>query len=184
MTATSQAMDERTAADRVEGPSGLGGWLILPAIGLIVTPFRLMAYLLTDLLPIFQDGSWDFLTTPGTEAYHPMWAPVILFELAGNLFFVVMAVVLIFLFFTKSHRFPRLMIVFLLSNLAFVFGDYALANTIPFVANMEADAEVYKEMARGIGGVAIWVPYFLVSKRVKNTFVKPGVDRGTLEAFD
>ena len=164
------------------GPSGLGGWLILPAIGLFLTPIRILIYLTGDLLPIFQDGSWEALTTPGSEVYHHLWAPLIVFEVAGNLFFVLFAVALLFLFFSKSHRFPVLMIAYLVSNLAFILLDYAFFEFIPFLAG-SYDAEVVKEIARGVVGAAIWVPYFLVSKRVKNTFVKPEADLRTVEAF-
>ena len=54
-------------------PKGLRGWLILPAIGLIVAPLRLGINLMKDFWPIFRDGYWPVLTTPGTEAYHPLW---------------------------------------------------------------------------------------------------------------
>lgn len=166
-----------------DGPSGLGGWLILPAIGLILSPFRLLMYLNTEFLPIFQDGSWEAVTTPGSQAYHPTWGPLIIFEIVGNLFFVIFAIVLFVLFLMKSHRFSRLMIAFLLLNPLFLIFDNFLGNFIPYLAELD-DPEIYKEIARSIVGAMIWVPYFLVSKRVKNTFVKPGVDRDTLEVFD
>ena len=153
-------------------PRGLGGWLILPAIGLFVLPIRLAVSLNNDFLPIFQEGYWEILTTPGSEVYHHLWAPLIIFEIAGNTFFIIFDIALIFLFFTRSYRFPTLFIVFLASNLLFVVGDFFLADLIPAVA-AENDAESIKELARPIIGAIIWIPYFLVSKRVKNTFVKP-----------
>ena len=165
-----------------DGPSGLGGWLILPAIGLLFAPLRILGYLFGDIIPIFQDGAWEVLTTPGSEMYHALWAPLIIFETVGNLFFVGFTLVLLVLFFTKSHRFPKLMIAYLVLNLVFVVADTVLAEFIPFIAG-EHDPETYKEIARGVFGVVIWVPYFLVSKRVKNTFVKPGADRAVAEVF-
>lgn len=168
---------------QIGGPSGLGGWLILPAIGLVFSPFRILAYVGRDILPIFQDGGWEVLTTPGMEMYHPLWAPLIILETAGNLFFVGFAVVLIYLFFTKSHRFPSLMIAYLLSNLGFIVLDSLMGNFIPFLAD-EFDADVMKEIVRGVVGAMVWVPYFLVSKRVKNTFVRRDPDPVVLEAFD
>lgn len=53
---------------KVQGaPKGLGGWLILPAIGLFFYPIRIAASFYTDFLPIFQEGYWEVLTTPGRE---------------------------------------------------------------------------------------------------------------------
>jgi H+/Cl- antiporter ClcA len=151
---------------------GLGGWLILPAIGLIIMPLRLMLLIKSDFLPLFQNGSWEVLTTPGTEAYHPLWAPLILFELIGNSIFILFDIFLIFLFFSKSYRFPSLYIIFLATNLIFIVGDLFLCNLIPALAS-ESNSEAIREVTRSIVGALIWIPYFLVSKRVKNTFVKP-----------
>ncbi len=155
-----------------EEPKGLGGWLILPALGLIVLPIRIGFMLYSDFLPIFQEGYWEVLTDPASESYHHLWAPLIIVETIGNGFFILFDLVLIFLFFTKSHRFPLLFIIFLASNLLFVVGDFFMADLIPAIAEQE-DEDSFKEMTRSIVNTAIWIPYFLVSKRVKNTFVKP-----------
>lgn len=181
MTASEQTSVKPAA---VQGPVGLGGWLILPAIGLMLTPFRVLGSLATDFLPLFDEGVWEALTTPDSPAYHPLWAPLIGLEILVNIVFLALSVVLIYMFFTKNWRFPRLMIAFLGLNAAFVVGDWLLSNLIPAVAAMDPDPEVYREMMRAVGGAMIWIPYFMVSRRVENTFVKPGLDRAALEAFD
>lgn len=153
-------------------PRGLGGWLILISIGLFVTPIRLAISLYNDFLPIFTTGSWQIVTTPGSESYHHLWAPLIIFEIGGNIFFIIFDIILISLFFAKSYRFPILYMAFLALNLLFVAGDFFFADLIPDVAT-EDNADSIKELTRSIMGVIIWIPYCLVSKRVKNTFVKP-----------
>lgn len=155
-----------------EEPKGLGGWLILPAIGLFVMPIRLTLFLLSDFLPIFQEGYWEVLTTPGSEAYHHLWAPLITFEIIANTCFIIFAIVLIFMFFAKSYRFPTLFIVYLALNLGVVLIDFIAVGSIPAVT-AEGNAEALRELLRAIVGTVIWIPYFLVSKRVKNTFLKP-----------
>jgi len=156
-------------------PKGLGGWLILPAIGLFYLPVRLLISLNKDFLPIFAKGYWEILTTPGSEAYHHLWAPLIIFEISSNILFILFDVFLIFLFFTKSYRFPLLYIIFLVSNLLFVVGDFFFADFSPIIA-AESDPDSLMEVARTIVAAMIWIPYFLVSKRVKNTFVKSESD--------
>src|SRR5262249_40884148 len=106
---------------------------------------------------------------PGSAAYHPLWAPLVIFEIFGNLAFVVMAATLLFLFFTKSPRFPRLFIAYILFNAVFVTADYFFGDLIPAIAGQKTDA--LKEVLRTAVTAVIWVPYMLVSKRVKNTFV-------------
>jgi hypothetical protein len=160
------------APAKPDGPAGIGGWLILPVIGLFVFPVRVVISLVTDYVPIFQGGIWGNLTTPGSEVYHPLWAPVIIGEIFCNVGFLFFDLALIYLLFTKSHRFPKAFIVFTLANLAFIVGDAAIAWQIPAVAARGLEG-VGAEIARTLVVAAVWVPYMLVSKRVRNTFRAP-----------
>jgi hypothetical protein len=157
------------APAKVDGPVGIGGWLILPVIGLFVFPLRAVMVLITDFLPIFQGGAWSNLTTPGAEHYHALWAPVILYEIACNVGFVVFDLALLVMLFGKSARFPKAFIVFALLNLFFIVSDTLLAGQIPAVAARGLEGSAV-EIARSLVVVAIWVPYMLMSKRVRNTF--------------
>jgi hypothetical protein len=148
----------------------IGGWLILVAIGLILAPIRLLVVLFKDLLPALSADTWSRLTTPGTEAYHPLWAPLLFFEIIGNCLFIVSPIIVAVFFFQKRRFVPRLIIVLLLANLVFVAIDYFAADLIPFVAAQE-DMGSLVELIRVLIACAIWVPYFLVSKRVKGTFI-------------
>jgi hypothetical protein len=152
-------------------PRGIGGWLILVVIGLVLTPFRLAQGLLTNHWPIFRDGHWAELTTAGTEAYHPMWAPLLVFEVVGNLVMLVLPVVILVLFFRHSRRAPLAAIFMYAFSALFLIVDELLGRTIPAVAE-STDHESLKELSRAVLIAAIWIPYFLRSKRVKNTFTR------------
>lgn len=151
-------------------PEGIAGWLILPAIGLIFMPIRGAVTVFSEFLPIFTEGQWQVFTTPGTEIYHPLWAPLLIFEISGNLGFIIFNIILAVLFFQKSSRTPNIYIAFLGLNIIFLLGDYFIADLIPTIAAMD-DSDSMKEIMRSVIAATIWIPYFLVSKRVKNTFV-------------
>jgi hypothetical protein len=151
--------------------NGIGGWLILVAIGAILNPLRLSIMIFVNFVPVFQNNTWSILTTPGTAAYHRLWAPLILFELFGNILFVIFSIIIAICFFQKKRFFPKLMIVFLLANLIFIGIDLFAANFIPAVA-AQNDEQSNKELARVILASIIWIPYFMVSIRVKETFVR------------
>jgi hypothetical protein len=151
-------------------PKGIGGWLILVVIGLVISPIRISYFMLTNHWPIFRDGMWPVLTTPGTEAYHALWAPLIAFEIVGNLVSIALPLVTLWFFVRKSRRTPVLAICWYIWAAAFVVVDFFVAGLIPAVA-AQSDSDGVKELVRSIVGAAIWVPYFLVSKRVKATFI-------------
>jgi hypothetical protein len=149
----------------------ISGWLLLPLLGLIYTPLRLSNYLYHELLPVFNEGYWELLTTPGNEAYHPYWGPLLVGEVVGNTILIILSVVTLGFFLQRSHFAPRLVIALLTFSFVVVIADFFLADLIPAVAE-QSDSESIREVARSLFGVAIWIPYFLVSKRVKATFTR------------
>ncbi|MBL8257814.1 MAG: DUF2569 domain-containing protein [Pseudoxanthomonas mexicana] len=158
-----------TREERNRGPEGLGGWLILPMIGLALTVLKILGYFGNQVAPMVADGTYDLLTTPGSELYHPLWLPLLLLEGGGNGVLLVMALVAICLYFMRSRWFPRMHITFMLTNAVLLLVLFFFGAKIP--ALMEAhDVQAVSDMTRGLVGAAIWVPYMLTSKRVRNTF--------------
>ena len=154
-----------------DGPQGLGGWLIFIGIGIVLEIFDIGSLLLQTYPPIFSDGTWEALTTPGSEVYDPLWAPLLIFEIVGNIIFLAFYISLAILFFCKSQWFPKVWIAVALLYLVFVLlkvfsVSFVLVNEPLF------DNETTRLIFQLLGDVVIWVPYMLVSKRVKNTFVK------------
>jgi hypothetical protein len=152
------------------GPAGLAGWLILVGLGLIVAPIRIAMYLNETFPPVFRDGIWDLVTTPGPPPYHPLWGTILIGELGINLLFILGAVGLLMLFFVKSARFPKWFIVFMVVNVLFVVLD-ALATQLVLPDQPVFDAQAKVDLLKQLVASAIWIPYMLLSRRVKNTFV-------------
>lgn len=150
---------------------GIGGWLYLVIFGLVVGPIRIAYILFGIYFPMFSDGGWELLTTQGSEVYHHLWAPLLIFEIVGNVGTIVLALTTLWFLVKKSRHTPRLAIVWLVWNVAFVTIDFFAGDMIPMVA-ANPDPENFKELARSLIGACIWIPYFLVSKRVKATFVE------------
>ena len=147
------------------------GWLLLTALGVVLLPLRLAEFIAADLLPAFSKDVWSLLTMPGTEAYHPLNAPILVFELAGNLVLLVASLVLAVLFFQKRRLVPILTVIFLVSSFLFYVGDYFAARQLPAFASQE-DAESKLDLVGALLVCAVAVPYFLTSRRVKETFVR------------
>ena len=156
-----------------EGPRGIGGWLILPLLGLIVTPFRVGFESYRELLPALDAETWTRLTTPGSDAYHPLWASVIVFEVGVNVLLIVFSVLLLWQFLRKARRVPKLMVAWWGTLVGVQAVDLLLMTQIPMIAS-QMSAQDFKELLRAALGAAIWIPYFLVSRRVRNTFVEDG----------
>jgi Protein of unknown function (DUF2569) len=160
---------EQIYAPPMDGPRGIGGWLVLPLIALVITPFRVAVTSVRDFSEVLKPEVWAALTTPGGPSYHPLWMPIIVFELLMNLALIGGTIWLLVLFLKKSRRVPTLMVIWIAASIGIQVIDLLLMQLIPALA---AQAEPPADLVRGVISAAIWIPYFLSSKRVKNTFVR------------
>ena len=150
---------------------GLGGWLIFVGLGIVISPLRIIALIFPTYSEIFSNGSWEVLTTPGTEAYNPLWGPILIGEISINAALVIAWIFIAFIFFSKKTIFPKWYIGILLFTLTFILIDaLAIKSVMPNVPVF--DPETIKEFGRSLIVTLICVPYMLVSKRVKATFIK------------
>jgi hypothetical protein len=74
-------------------------------------------------------------------------------------------------FFTKSSNFPKWYIGIAVFSLVFIVAD-AFAIKLILPNESVFDPDTIKELMRSVIMVVVWVPYMLVSKRVKATFIK------------
>jgi len=156
-------------------PVGIGGWMILPLIGLFLTPLFSARALLVDIAPMFDSEVWRALTVPGGAGYHPAWAPIGYVSFGANVLLVAGSITLIYFMFRKLAIFPKGMVVFYLfiftvSVAEFLVMQLVMADAFPGMMD-ELQSELTRGLARAFVGIVIWVPYFMTSQRVKNTFV-------------
>ncbi len=141
--------------DRKAAPTGIGGWLIIPAIIIVLASIGVLYSLLIDLWMI-KSHAPDLLSDAR------LWLSV--FIDVNKVFF---AVIVAFLFFKKLRIAMSAYIGFLAALPA--------ANLFQFLLLASMYKEAYFVQFKPFLGscvlATIWIPYFLKSKRVKNTFV-------------
>ena len=164
-----------SSTEHAPPPKNIGGWLILVGIGLVISPFQLLFLLNTNFVPLFRDGTLEYLINPIYDSYHPFWGPLIYGEVFINILILCISFLLIYLFFTKSYRFPHIYIFLKAFSLVFVIVDTAL---LPIVVPTETvfTPETIGEIIGVAISAAIWIPYMLVSVRVNETFVDTRAD--------
>lgn len=152
------------------GLQGISGWLLLPALGIVLQPLRILKDV-AELVPAFAADNWMLLTTVGQSSYHALWAPTLLFELAGNLGLLVFSVLLMILFFQRRSSVPRVFLAFQGGALIVIVLDNLVGGLIPAVEHAASGSEWAQVFQRALI-LVIWGSYFMTSRRVKSTFVK------------
>ncbi len=145
----------------------IGGWLVLVAIGLVVSPFVVFYGIFTT--PEFFDKKTIEVIYNQDTHDSLSWAFIIVAELIYNMANLVFIGLLLVLFFTRRAILPRLIIIFYAQTFIFRVIDYYLANV--YLDINYPDNDSLKSVFQSLFGAMIWIPYFLYSKRVKNTFV-------------
>lgn len=153
------------------GPKGLGGWLILVAIIIIVTPISIASSVYKDLyLSIFTTDVWELTTNPSSEFYTPFFKTTLIFELLINLIMIIVWLIVITLFFSKRRLFKTFFLGILIASPIILIIDAIIGGYVMNVVIFDADTT--KDIVRTIISATIWSSYTLRSKRVANTFIK------------
>ena len=149
---------------------GLGGWLVLLGIGVVLSPLQLILQL-ADVRFFYDLTQWDKLTHPSGDMYHPHWAPFILLELFANSFVFVWTILNIVLFFTRRTSAPTLLAMLFIVQPLIVGIDLFVAGSLG-LPGMEVEPKEKWDLA----GIAVrgllWATYLLVSVRVRSTFTR------------
>lgn len=152
-------------------PQGIGGWLILVAIGIVMGPIVLLVTTLPLLFDLLAIENWNVLTNPNSKSYIPYFVELVTGEMLANALMFIASLWLAVLFFTKHRWFARVYIVYVLvSALILVIDTYLVSIVLPDMPIW--DEETVRGFFRSAIAICIWVPYMLVSRRVKNTFIR------------
>ncbi len=140
-----------------------GGWLVLPIIGIVLTPILILAQIFDT--GYFNNSIWEGFEYAGYDnvGFLKLYLGM---ELFYNFTFLVFVTLTIILLFKKRTCTPIMMMIFYGCNLVIILLESFLLNQFGI-----PDPTVGSDIFRAALSAAIWIPYFLYSDRVKHTFV-------------
>lgn len=147
----------------------IGGWLVLPAIGIVLSAFVLIYQIVSE--GFFNHNTWLSLLNSGLDNAHEI-VFLVGIELIYNILYLIFIVLIILLFFTRRSNTPRLISIFYVISFTVPLLDTLLTYEMFPEYLIEADSTAtYKDITRSAIAALIWIPYFHMSDRVKNTFI-------------
>lgn len=142
-------------------PEGIGGWLVVVALALIVSPFIQLDALGEQVV------AYNTLIIPSGRVSLTL-STLIFTETFVTGVFLTWACINIYLFLKKKSAFKNAFAGFLCINWLFVVADLVAAE---LVVDLPVTSDELMDVTRRFIGVLIWVTYIYRSKRVKNTFI-------------
>lgn len=150
--------------------NGIGGWLILVALGVVYRPIALIAeakesFHLTHDLP-----SWITLTDAESVGFNSHYAMVACYTTAMSGLLIGWSLVMIFQFFSRKASFPRSLVAFIAIALFSVITSRIAVNVwIPPTPAPNLALIIGTCIGSAIGST-LWIAYLHTSVRVKATF--------------
>ncbi|MEG2398130.1 MAG: DUF2569 domain-containing protein [Citrobacter sp.] len=134
--------------------TGIGGWLYLPAMTLVLS-------VISGGVGFFGVAAFVLHTEAEVSA-------LVIFELVCMTALLILVIYTTVLFFKKKRQLPKFYTAFILGTMFYYVMDSWLGATFYDVGLSSDDIKAFVSCA---GQILIWIPYFRVSKRVKLTFV-------------
>ena len=136
-------------------PKGIGGWLIILAIGLVLGPIKAVVSLIMGISMI-QNFAPELLSDAR------IWITGVI-----DVAMIIAAIIVAILFFKKR----RFVVVAIISLMAASIMASIIQLLLGISIFGEASSDDINPVLHAFVFAAIWIPYFLKSKRVKNTFI-------------
>lgn len=152
------------------GPEGIGGWLILVILGMGVSLLN-FGSVINSVMEAFSEGY-----VAAIEAYNGKgfaYTMVLYYEIFIAVALAAVVIWAFYLLFTKNHNYPVVMSSMYIASLVLVTID---AIAIYYVAgDIVPTSDIITPIITGTISALIWVNYFRVSVRVRNTFGRNGL---------
>lgn len=144
-------------------PMAFGGWLIIPIIGLHIIPLICLSHIVNP--NYFSSALWQAVLglNPGQPV---LTGGTFFFELFYNAAIIVFSTFLLVLMYQRRSIFPMLYIALRVFSLSGIILDEFL---MYFINGQQPDIS---NITREIIYAAVWIPYFALSERVKETFTR------------
>ena len=134
----------------------------------------------------FNQNTWAGLAIINSEKTNSLYL-LMASEITFNFMLFVLALYVLFLFYSRKTSLPLLISIYYMVAIVGPIVDWYLADQLLAGQGvMDDTSDSAKDIAKSIISAAIWIPYFNLSERSKNTFCRQSNVSGEIweESFE
>jgi hypothetical protein len=147
-------------------PIGIGGWMIIPILGFIAT----IVFTVYNL-PDYKDFFVGFFGQAKNLEMPLIVKSLVIASFAGTFIGTFVAIAALIVVFRKLRIAPKVVTVYFVLMVVFSLIDIWEDGVISKAIQEERDSSLLIDALRAVIFAVIWIPYFHMSRRAKNTFV-------------
>ena len=149
---------------------GIGGWLILPAIGVFLGPIIAIGMDFASYQPYLQGGDF-FGAVSSVNSMIPNFSIIFWLEVLYAIVFDIFLIYLLYLMLAKKSFFPTLYARLIYISIVYLILDYSAVYLLLGDEYFRLDSLDIRAIFQTLFTLVVWVPYMKKSVRVKNTFI-------------
>lgn len=147
----------------------ISGVLLLAFLSIIAIPIISLNSFRSIILPFSFDKKWIEISTRALDSFNKQWSQLAIFEFTLNVILTIFSVMLIVIFVRRSKHLIRTLMAYYFIKIIAITVIFYLHTVIrgPVTPSITMIAQ---ETFLSIVLTGIWLPYFLLSEQVRETF--------------
>lgn len=155
---------------KVKNKKPITGTLYIALFATIAAPFLTLNSFRSTILPFSFNETWMAISDKTLETFNPQWMNLVYFEFTCNIILFIYTVLLVVLFIQKRRKYATYIIVYFIAKIVFItfimyFQTVIKGPPTPTMSQITGIA------FRSLLFTGMWVPYFLLSEKVRETFL-------------
>lgn len=147
-----------------------GGIVVLATISYILSIYLSFNSVKSMIYPFSFDTRWQEISNLAISSYNKQWVNFVYFTQIANILVLIMSIILIVLFTKQSKYITNALIIFFMFRIVILTLTFYFQTVIKGPATPQV-LEIASYILRALVIPGLWIPYLMLSEKIRETFI-------------